>query len=256
MLVQAIGALAIVASIGALIVNINQFNVQQKTNAAQLLDQQRQATLNEYFDDMSVLVLQYNLTTSTQASVRAIAVARTDTAVRDLDGARKGTLIRYLWEAGLITRPHPIVNLSDADLDGTVFSRSNLFQITLSHLSLRNADFTAAGLLGADLGHSDLSGANLSGADLTCYSQSNNSRIGICADLIHANLSGAHLIDTNLSGADLSGADLSGADLQGAKYNSKLMQVENVLGIRVTEEPTQWPRGFDVKAAGAICLDC
>jgi len=255
-LVQAIGALAIVVSIGALIVNINQFNMQQKTNAAQLLDQQRQATLSEYFDDMSVLVLQYNLTTSTQASVRAIAVARTDTAVRDLDGARKGTLIRYLWEAGLIIRPHPVVNLSGANLDGAIFSGSNLFQIALSHLSLSGADFAAAGLLGADLSHSDLSGANLSGADLTCYAETNNSRIAVCADLSGADLIGAYLIDTNLSGADLSGADLSGADLQGAKYNLKLMQVENVLGIRVTEEPTQWPPGFNAKAAGAICLDC
>src|ERR1700693_5470102 len=70
--IQAGAALAIIVPLIALFVSINQFSEQQKTNAAAMLeqqrinaaaalDQQRQATLSGYLDDMSVLVLQYNL---------------------------------------------------------------------------------------------------------------------------------------------------------------------------------------------------
>jgi hypothetical protein len=251
-IVQAIGALAIVVSIGGLFIGVRQFNAQQSASAVQMLDQQRQATLTAYFDDMSVLVLQNNLTTSKQgASVRAIAIARTDTALRVLDGVRKGTLIRYLWEAGLITRQHPVVNLLNADLNGAVFAGANLYQVALSPLGLSHANFTAAGLIGADLSGSNLSGADLSGAALTCFYQSGNSRTGVCADL-----NGAYLTGANLTGANLTGANLTGANLQRARYNSKLIRVKNARGGSVTEEPTRWPRRFVPKAARAICVDC
>ncbi len=111
-LVQAVGALAIFVSLAALFTGVRQFNEQQKESAAQALNQQREAVLNGYLDDMSALMLRYHLSKSKPgAPVRSIAGARTLTAVRDLDGARKATLIRYLWEAGLITRPLPIVNI-------------------------------------------------------------------------------------------------------------------------------------------------
>ncbi len=239
-------ALAIVISIGGLFIGVRQFNAQQRASAVQMLDQQRQATLTAYFDDMSVLVLQNNLTTSKQgAPVRAIAIARTDTALRVLDGVRKGTLIRYLWEAGLITRQHPVVNLLNADLNGAVFAGANLYQVALSPLGLSHANFTAAGLIGADLSGSNLSGADLSGAALTCSYQSGNSRTGVCADLngayltganltganlTGANLTGANLTGAKLTGAKLTGANLTGANLQGARYNSKLIRVKNARG--------------------------
>src|SRR5262249_8730898 len=119
-IIQAIAPLAIVVSIAGLRVGAKQFNEQQKATAAQTLDQQRQVTLSGYLDHMSTLVLQNNLTQSkTGAPVRAIAVALTDTATRNLDGARKGTLIRYLWQAGLINRPRPVIGLFLMDLNRT-----------------------------------------------------------------------------------------------------------------------------------------
>lgn len=277
-LVQAIGAFAIFVSVAALVVGVLQFNEQQRTSAAQLLDQQRQATLNGYLNDMSALVLRDNLTNSgPRAPVRAIAVARTATAVRGLDGIRKGELVRYLWEARLITTLRPVVNLAGVNLKEAVFKDANLYQVDLSSLSLNNANLNGAALDGANLSASDLTGADLNGSDLICLShRSSDHETRACvnlshaylmdATLINANLSGANLARANLfsadvagatlNGANLAGANLTGANLQGAKYNVTMIKVKNARGERVTEGPTRWPRGFDAKAAGAICVDC
>jgi uncharacterized protein YjbI with pentapeptide repeats len=277
-LLQAIGTFAIFVSIAALVIGVLQFNEQQRTSAKQLLDQQRQATLNGYFDDMSALVLQSNLTESKSgAPVRAIALARTATAVRNLDGVRKGYLIRYLWEADLITTPLPTLDLSGVNLHGAVFTGANLYQVNLSSLDLSNADFTGAALDASDLSGSDLSGAKLNGTNIICFSQSSNSRTtNVCANLRDSYLAGASLIDADLTGADLTGADLTGADLTGAdltgadltgvnltganlrkvKYNSAMIEAKNAQGEALTEKPTRWPRTFRAKAAGAICVDC
>jgi hypothetical protein len=253
-LIQAIATLAIIVPLIALYESIHQFDVQQGANATQILDQQRQATLSGYLDDMSALVLQDKLPSSKPGDpVRAIAEARTLTAVRNLDGHRKGTLIRYLWEARLITRPQPIVDIPTADLTGAVFNDVHLEGVVLSQLGLNNTQFADAQLVDADLSgsvlfESDLMSANLSRADL-----SNSAPIG--AALVDATLTGANLKDAELTGANLTGARLAGSNLNGARYNSKPEYVP-YQGKFVLEEPTRWPSGFDPRTAGAICYDC
>jgi hypothetical protein len=233
-----IGAIAVPASI---LVGVWQFTTQQKTSAqmqatqvaasaAQTLDQQRQATLVGYLDEMSNLLLMHDLQTAKQGSpVLAIAQARTYTALQNLDGTRKGTLIRFLRLANLINWPKPIIIMALADLSGA---------------DLSGADLSGADLSGADLSGADLRDAFLHGADLSS------------AALIGADLSGADLSKAKLFGANLIGARLSAADLHGATYNTKTVQVKDALGNLFTFEPTQWPRGFDPKVAGAICNDC
>ena len=88
-------------------------------------------------------------------------------------------------------------------------------------------DMNKAVLSEANLSQGDLSGSNLRQTDLSG------------ANLIYTDLREADLTDANLTGADLMGADLrdailTGADLTGAGYNKF----------------TQFPEGFDVKAAG------
>jgi hypothetical protein len=266
-IVQAIGASAIIVSLLGLYLGVHQFNEQQQSTAAQNLDQQRQATLSGYLDDMSALVLQYKLSSpKSGAAVRAIAVARTLTAVRNLDGDRKGTLIRYLWEADLIIGPHPILDLSGADLNEAVFAGAVLNQINLSGLLLNGADLLGAHLDGADLAGSLLIGSHLQQASLECLDVKGGILRSICADLqgtylTGADLAGADLIGADLAGADLVGADLSGtrlsgADLNGARYNGKPIHATNAQGDPVIEGPTRWPGGFNPKAAGAECLNC
>jgi len=111
-----------------LLVSVQQFNGQQLDNAhmqatqvaasaAQALDQQRQATLDTYLDRMSDLLLTDGLgTASPVRNALALAEARTYAAVRNLDGNRKGILVRFLLTAGLLSGSKPIISMSDADL--------------------------------------------------------------------------------------------------------------------------------------------
>jgi uncharacterized protein YjbI with pentapeptide repeats len=281
---QFIGALAIPISIIALIASLWQFNEQQKTDSRQAvaqqkaseaaqLDQQRQTTLNNYLNEMSNLALNYNLSHSKRGSpVNALAVAQTDTAVRYLDRARKGELVRYLWEASLITGRRPVMYLYEINLNRADFMNANLARVNLSTDHLAEADFSGANSYGAYLTGADLIRANLSGADLSCF---RSSRPGISAgilgilnpgniactgapagaNLVNADLRDADLRGANLVGADLAGADLQGADLRGATYNSKPMPLAaDLQGKTLAVEATQWPKGFNPVAAGAICV--
>lgn len=172
---QGIGALVtsltVIVTILGLYLSVSQFDAQQKASAMQSLDQQRQATLNGYLDNMSNSLLVYNLSASKPGDeVRVLAQAQTYEAVRNLDGTRKGTLIRFLWEAGLINGAKPIISLSGADLSGIILG-------------------------------GDLSGASFC-VDIV---------IKNCVANNNVNLSEAILNGANLSGAILSGADLRGA---------------------------------------------
>jgi hypothetical protein len=265
--IQAAAAFAIIVPLIALFVSINQFKDQQKANtaatleqqsinAAAALDQQRQATLSGYLDDMSVLVLRYNLPKSAPgAPVRAIAVARTLTAVRDLDGARKATLIRYLWEAGLLARPQPIVNIHGADLSRAVFSKADLDGIALFQIFLNSAQFiNNTSLVNADLSGSYLYEANLAAANLSHADLQDS--LPVAANFAKSDLAGADLAGADLTGADLAGADLTGADLKGVLYNAKSEYVYNLQGSLVIEKPTRWPPGVNPQAEGATCYGC
>jgi uncharacterized protein YjbI with pentapeptide repeats len=240
---QVIGALAIPISIIVLIVQIGQFNTQQQSNSQTAMkqfqqteqlaqNQQYQTTLDTYLDRMSDLLLKSNLAVSKPGDeVQALAEARTLTAVRNLDGLRKGTLIRFLWEAKLINRPQPIINLNGANLSEAIFSGGSLNLVGSIHLPpivivTPNGPFISTGAILQDV--------NLSGAILE----------------------GAYLIGADLDGADLSYADLKGAHLSGARYNTKTIQFKDTQGKTFILEPTLWPKGFDPKAAGASCDDC
>lgn len=196
------GTIAIVVSIVTLIVGGIEFYIQQQQSQQQALDQQRQTTLDTYFDRMQELLLMRSDDFKAYKpgdEFQALAVARTLTALRNLDGSRKGYLIRFLWGAQLINEPNPILHIQGADLSGAVFAVPNE-EVDLSRVSLANDN-----LLGADLSHTDLQEANLSGADLSCMNQSGKQ---ICVNLTGAFLSGAKLNDANLSGANLSMACL------------------------------------------------
>jgi hypothetical protein len=95
------------------------------------------------------------------------------------------------WNAWRRDNPTVDVDLSGADLHGSILFDANLI----------NANLSSAILSGANLSRAILSGANLSSADLG-----------------KADLSGAGLGVTNLSYANLRGADLSSAHLQGAAF--------------------------------------
>ena len=65
---------------------------------------------------MAELLLEKKLRTTENKEVRNVARTRTLAVLRTLDGTRKGIVLRFLKEAGLIDKEKTIVDLEGADL--------------------------------------------------------------------------------------------------------------------------------------------
>jgi uncharacterized protein YjbI with pentapeptide repeats len=116
-------------------------------------DQQREAALEGYLDHISELLLEKNLVSpQARSDIREMARVRTLITLRRVDKYRKGVLLQFLHEAGLINKDNTIIDLHWADL---------------SEADLNGADLREANLSGANLSEASLSGANLSGANLS-----------------------------------------------------------------------------------------
>jgi uncharacterized protein YjbI with pentapeptide repeats len=259
-------------------------------------DGAREQTLRDYLEQMSQLMLEYSLgpsNKSPETDSRTITVARTLTltALRQLDGRRKGLVIRFLVEARLITgrqrttvypaasgRPQrvdfrtlrgPVISLEGADLRGLAMNEvpefsstgrqeagvkySDDWVIDLGNADLRGADFRAVHAR-LRLGRSDLRGADFTGAFL------------IASDLSYTCLSGARLTRAVLRGsadtraADLSfavgrGVDLSGADLDGVDLtHARLTDV--VLQDATVQLPENWSHSGVRVLPGEAPPDC
>src|SRR5688572_26778794 len=74
-------------------------------------DRQQEAALQAYLDRMAELLLEKELRTTENEEVRNVARIRTLTVLRGLDATRKGLLLRFLYEAGLISKEKGVVSL-------------------------------------------------------------------------------------------------------------------------------------------------
>jgi uncharacterized protein YjbI with pentapeptide repeats len=159
------------------------------------------ATLNDYIEQMSDLMLNNNLSSSKPAdAVRSVARTVTLTALRRLDGERRGEVVRFLQEARLIrTTGDSSVNLVGADLRDAFLAAADLSFANLGVANLEGAAPRRTDLRDAHLREANLTGAILAGADLR-----------------GADLRGTKLADADLGFADLTGADLTDADLRHA----------------------------------------
>lgn len=182
-----------------------------------------------------------------QIQVKSAVRENTLNAARQLDGQRKGQLLKYLYDTELIgncppTAKNPqtsqidtaqcgggIINLSGIEFKEAVSSfgtdplqRLSLEGIDLTGARLLKADLRKVGLIGADLSHADLRFARLDGADLEGAKMIRVKLHGAKlndAKMKEARLLGANLKSANLSNADLAGADLRSANLSGAKLD-------------------------------------
>jgi hypothetical protein len=185
-----------------------------KTERRIVLDSQLEVALQTYVDRMTDLLLREDgglRDSAPDDEIRTVARTRTLMTLRNLDGWRKGLLVRFLHEGRLIDKGNSIVRLWDADLGG-----AGLFLANLSAADLSGSDLSKADLVEAVLTKVDLRGADLREADLRF------------AKLHDANLSDARLNEADLSGANLSEANLSDADLSRVVY----------------DDHTTWPTGF------------
>src|SRR5829696_4930171 len=143
------------------------------------------ATLESYFKQMSGLILdRHLLRAGSDSTVASVARTITLAAIRRLDGRRKGEVVNFLLQSGLLTTDErskaivTLVNLWDADLRGVdlrgasldgirlvgpdlrgaKFDRASLGDVLFEAANLRGASFRAARLFGATFESSDLTG--------------------------------------------------------------------------------------------------
>src|SRR5215216_4649504 len=159
---------AMLALVGFLLAAAQE-NIQQQAEEQRAQDEALQA----YLEGMGTLLLDEGLLSSEEdEEVRTLARARTLTILGRVDGARKSSVVQFLYESQLIDKDKPIVRLSGADLTDADLSGADLRVADLRVADLRRADLRRAVLFGADLSDAvlfdaDLSDAFLGGADLS-----------------------------------------------------------------------------------------
>lgn len=197
-------AIPVVVGLGAAWYTVQQGKVSDRENT----DNQREAALQAYIDKMSELLLHEDLRKSTDdAEVRRIATLQTLITLPRLDGRRKGNVLLFLYEAGLIEQSHPIImlgaaGLHGADLRGCDVSKvpgASLYQSFISYALLEEANFT-----GVHLQQVVIEGGSLYKARF------------IEADLRDSTLFRVNMREVDLTNADLTGATIVAVDLTGA----------------------------------------
>jgi hypothetical protein len=193
---------------------------EQRILEAQKLEAERaqDAALQAYLEAMTQLLLHEALETSKpDDTVATVARARTLTVLRVLDGTRKATVLKFLYEARLIGG----IKREEGGVPGTIEAIVSLEGANLREARLEWARLEGAHLEGARLGRANLKGAYLGGANLkgAYLGGANLDR----AHLDRAHLDRAHLDGASLDGASLERAHLVGADLRWADLtNSKV----------------------------------
>lgn len=210
---------------------------QQRAIAEQEIasDNQQEAALQEYIDKMSDLLLRENLSKSeSKSEVRKIARVRTLTVLSRLNSWRKRTILQFLYEADLINKNNPIVDLQGADFTETIMNGIDLHEAMLSKIDLRGTR-----LWDANLSEVDLSNALLD----ICYKALSVDKAGEVTDvepirtfISNTNLSGAILRNTNLSDSWFSRTNLSKAILDGANLSNAVLSGSDLKGAIVTPE--------------------
>jgi hypothetical protein len=200
------------------------FNRQQRERELEIARQQRERdqetekhraqdeALEAYLDQMSQMLIDKGRPLRRARpgeDLSVVARARTLTVLPRLDSERRGSVVRFLYESGLITKDRRVLDLSKADL-----SRADLYGANLNGVNLNGAYLTEAYLINADLKKADLSGAAL----------------------YRANLSEADLSGVNLSNAWLRKADLSGS--KGITNDELAQQARSLEGATMPNRQT------------------
>jgi len=240
---------------------------QQRALAA---DATREDALRVYLQQMSSLMLERDLRTSRPGSdVQAVARAFTLTVLRRLDPERKGLVVRFLGQAGLIgsevrvpqganqpprarrvpvQMPPPKVDLAGADLRDVALPFAELTAKSFEGADLRGADFRGAYLEASNFKDADLRYADFREAYfvLFLFAGRPTSFDGAC--LTGARFAGANLVGTEFGAArgrnvDFSRAILAEADLRQADLISAKLD-------GATTEGTRFPPGWAKMLAG------
>jgi hypothetical protein len=243
------------------------------TDRAIALDGQREAALRVYLQQMSGLLLHERLGSSQPTKARGVARTLTLTVLPQLDGHRKGLVVRFLFESGLLTpaggAPSPLFNavrlrgadLRDASLEGTRF---DFGFAELGDADWRGADFRNASFpFGVDFKRADLRGADFSAVGIGANTSPSEPpyEAGILRQTPFADacLTGARFVDADLRGVGFSftagqRVDFSGANLESASFRRSALGGLRLDGANTTgaKFPPSWGQS-GIKPAAAAC---
>jgi len=183
----------------------------------------RDVTLDSFMKVMTELIIQHDLAGDPSAKSIAIAKARISIALDQLDGARKGQILQFLYESDLID------NKPKFKLRGANFNYAILDRIILVEAEVRGAYFENTSLRDSNLNGSSFNSCSFKNADLS------NSKIEE-TDLGYTDLTNAKLRNMDLTTIDFEGANLTNADLQGSEITQN--QLDNIFkkeGIKLTK---------------------
>ena len=202
----------------------------QRNRELEAGNQRAQAeALQAYLDQIGQMLLDEvrPLSLSTEEDVvRKLAQARTLTVLSRLDGRRKGSVLRFLSEAGLIYKKDTVIALGGTRSKASGSNRRDEDGSDATITGTELGDY-ARTLAGARLEQADLQGANLYGTNLTYV------------NLTYADLTGADLRNADLRSSLLQGANLMSADLRGATLDDAILAWANLYRAKLTEEELQ-----------------
>jgi uncharacterized protein YjbI with pentapeptide repeats len=163
---------SITAAVGLLNLRLTRKTLeQQRELEAQRAEQQRglaQGTaLQAYYEQIGNLLTKYDLRNTEREDIKELARGQTWTVLQEVDGKGKGSLLTFLYAAGLIGAENPAVTLLSANLREANLEVAILQAAYLLRANLQEANLTGTSLREAYLRKVDLTGADLTGADLT-----------------------------------------------------------------------------------------
>jgi uncharacterized protein YjbI with pentapeptide repeats len=185
-------------------------------------------SLDSFIKIMTELIIKHNLTNEKSSfESRTIARTRINLAFSNLNKVRKGQVLQFLFESGLIDKT-PKINILGADIKGAV-----LDGIVLSQAEIKGVYFNKASIKSSNLNRTVFTGCDFSGADLS------DSLVNE-TDLSYTNLSRAKLKNMDLTSVNFEGADLTKANLRGSIINQQqLNSIFKKDGIKMTKSKIQ-----------------
>jgi len=151
---------AITAAVGLLNLRLTRRNLeQQRELEAQRAEQQREleaqraeqqrvlaqgTALQAYYEQIGELITEYDLLNTERKEIRELARGQTLTVLQEVDGKGKGSLLTFLYGAGLIGAENPAVTLIGANLQGAHLQAAILRRANLQITDLRGAHLQGA----------------------------------------------------------------------------------------------------------------
>jgi len=193
---------------------------------------QMDSVLNRFFQEMSELILEKNINFTDETMRKTFVRPKILATLRQLDPARKSSIIKYLYDSMLLSGDNNSLDLSGADLSNIdlgysfrfkgkfaerIFPTMSMHPLSLPNVRLVNASFANLYLSWSNFERSDLTGANFHGASLVnaIFHQTN---------LSFTNFTDAVTVLVDFEEADLTGSNLNKEQLDAAfsSYGARL----------------------------------